>query len=123
MNPTTSPFGEGTKDYMIYDKTQTLDGFLNAAAAKQPTPGGGSIAALAGALAVQMGEMVLNYSIGKKDLAAFDAQHQEALGELHRARALMLELMVEDQAAYETLTEVRKLPTTDPQRNGKFEAA
>ena len=41
-------------------------------------PGGGSVAALAGALAAAMGEMVLNYSIGKKDLAAHEPVLREA---------------------------------------------
>ena len=34
----------------MLDKTTTIEKFLEAAAAKQPTPGGGSVAALAGAL-------------------------------------------------------------------------
>src|SRR5437763_323459 len=43
----------------MYDSQTTIDAFLNAAAAKQPAPGGGSAAALAGALAAAMGELVL----------------------------------------------------------------
>jgi glutamate formiminotransferase/formiminotetrahydrofolate cyclodeaminase len=108
---------------MAYDKSHTIDAFLAATAAKQPTPGGGSVAALAGGLAAAMGEMVLNYSLGKKDLA----QHQDALkhavSELNRARVVMLELMVEDQAAYDALTAARKLPENDSQRSSKIDAA
>jgi formiminotetrahydrofolate cyclodeaminase len=37
----------------IYDKTQTIESFLSVAAGKQPIPGGGSVAALAGALMVE----------------------------------------------------------------------
>ena len=92
----------------FYDRTQTLEAFLNAAAAKQPAPGGGSVAALVGALASSMGEMVLNYSVGKKDLAAHEPKLREVLPEFTRARALMLELMVEDQAAFDALTSARK---------------
>jgi formiminotetrahydrofolate cyclodeaminase len=92
----------------VFDRTQTLESFLAAAAAKQPAPGGGSVAALVGALASSMGEMVLNYSIGKKDLAAHEPKLKEVLPEFTRARAVMLELMVEDQAAFEALTSTRK---------------
>jgi formiminotetrahydrofolate cyclodeaminase len=91
-----------------YDQHQTIEAFLNAAGAKQPAPGGGSVAALVGALASAMGEMVINYSIGKKDLAAHQAELQAALKEFGRARQLMLALMVEDQAAYQALTDARK---------------
>ena len=91
-----------------YDQHQTIERFLDAAAAKQPAPGGGSAAALAGALAASMGEMVINYSVGKKSLAAHESDLQAALSEFHRARQLMLALMAEDQAAYVALTDARK---------------
>lgn len=92
----------------IYDARETLEAFISAAAAKQPTPGGGSVAALVGALAASMGEMVLNYSLGKKDLSAHEQSNRAALAELTRARTLLLELMAEDQAAYEALTSAKK---------------
>src|SRR3954452_4495031 len=98
----------------MHDASQTINDFLAAAAAKQPTPGGGSIAALAGALAASMGEMVLNYSVTKKSLAQFEPELKEALAEFTRARQLLLQLMIEDQVAYEALTTARKLPETSP---------
>ena len=55
---------------MHYDAKTSLSDFLDATAAKQPAPGGGSVTALCGALAAAIGEMVLNYSIGKKGLEA-----------------------------------------------------
>ena len=88
----------------MYNSSNTIDQFLNAAAAKQPAPGGGSVTALAGALAASRGEMVLNYSVGKKSLAAHEPAFQAALAEFHRLRAMMLQLMVEDQLAYEAIT-------------------
>jgi formiminotetrahydrofolate cyclodeaminase len=42
---------------MIYERQTTIEQFLAATAARQPTPGGGSVAALAGALAAAIGEM------------------------------------------------------------------
>lgn len=92
----------------MLDKTATIEKFLDAAAAKQPTPGGGSVSALAGALAASMGEMVLNYSIGKKGLEAHQEKLKAALAEFARARGMMLELMVEDQAAFDELSGARK---------------
>jgi formiminotetrahydrofolate cyclodeaminase len=92
----------------MHDASLPISAFLDAAAAKQPTPGGGSIAALSGALAASMGEMVVNYSVNKKDLQAHRPQLEAALGEFHRARQLLLGLMVEDQEAYTALTDARK---------------
>src|SRR3954464_8001936 len=108
---------------MAYDAKISIDEFLTAAAAKQPTPGGGSIAALAGALAGSMGEMVLNYSVGKKNLAQYEPELREALAELTRARRLLLQLMVEDQVAYEALTAARKLPESNATRQNEFNVA
>lgn len=107
----------------MYNKSATIEGFLNAAAAKQPAPGGGSAAALAGALAASMGEMVLNYSVGKKNLAQFEPELRTALAEMTRARQLLLQLMVEDQVAYEALTAARKLPESHPTRQAEFDVA
>jgi glutamate formiminotransferase/formiminotetrahydrofolate cyclodeaminase len=67
--------------------------------------------------------MVVSYSIGRKDLGEHQDELKVALTELARAQQVMLELMVEDQAAYEALTAARKLPEDDPARRGKFDAA
>jgi formiminotetrahydrofolate cyclodeaminase len=90
------------------DSTATIDDFLAAAAAKQPTPGGGAIAALAGALAATMGEMVLNYSVAKKDLAEHAQHNAHALHQLTNARTMLQRLMVEDQQAYQAFSDAKK---------------
>jgi formiminotetrahydrofolate cyclodeaminase len=107
----------------MYDQTTTVEKFLDAAAARQPTPGGGSVTALAGALAATMGEMVVNYSIGKKDLEAYADELKPALAEYHRARGMLVELMVEDQEAYAALTAARKLPETTADRAAQIASA
>jgi glutamate formiminotransferase/formiminotetrahydrofolate cyclodeaminase len=107
----------------MFDTSTTLGNFLNAAAAKRPTPGGGSITALVGALAASMGEMALNYSVDKKGLEMYEGELRPALAELGKARSLLLQLMVEDQEAFEAMNAARKLPETDPNRQGQFNAA
>lgn len=107
----------------MHDASTPIKQFLDAAAAKQPTPGGGSVTALAGALAASMGEMVVNYSVDKKDLEPFVGELKPALTEYHRARHLLLQLMVEDQQAYTALTAARKLPETSPKRATELPAA
>lgn len=107
----------------MFDQDSTIKQFLDAAAAKQPTPGGGSVAALAGALAASMGEMTVNYSIGKKDLAAFEGELKPALAEYHKARQVLVQLMAEDQVAYAALTAARKLPEGSAERASQLPAA
>jgi formiminotetrahydrofolate cyclodeaminase len=97
----------------VIDKNATIEKFLEELAAKKPTPGGGAVAALAGALATAMGEMVLNYSVGKKGLEEHQERLKVILAEFTRARAMMLEWMIEDQEAFEKLSAVRKSGSTD----------
>ena len=108
---------------MTYDASTTIAEFLQATASKQPTPGGGSVAALTGALAAAIGEMTVQYSLGKKGLEAFEGELRPAQQEFERARQLLLDLMVEDQNAYQALTAVRKLAEDSAQRRSEYPVA
>lgn len=103
--------------------TLSIDQFLDALGAKRPTPGGGAAASVAGAVGAALGQMVLAYSLGKKNLA----QHQEllegAMGALSRARAMFLTLAQEDAAAYAVLNELMRLPAEDARRKNEWDAA
>src|ERR1700691_538541 len=110
----------GNSEKALHDQTTSIEKFLEAASAKQPTPGGGSVAALAGALAAAMGEMVLNYSVGKKGLEEHGAKHQLVLKEFHQTRVAMLQLMLEDQTAYEALSKAKKISSDDPNRGSSI---
>lgn len=103
-------------------KLDTIDTFLSATAAKQPTPGGGAVAALCGATAAAIGEMVLNYSIGRKATPQLDPLLKPILDELTRARAVLLELLVEDQEAYGDYSAIKKEPDS-AQKTAKLAAA
>jgi formiminotetrahydrofolate cyclodeaminase len=108
---------------MTTPATTTVEGFLASVAAKQPTPGGGAVSAVVGALAAAIGEMAINYSIGRKATPQFDAELTLVLGELTRARAVMLELVVEDQEAFAELSAAKKLAADDPTRPARVAAA
>lgn len=108
---------------MPYDTTSTLNQFLDATSAKQPAPGGGSVAALVGALSAAIGEMVLNYSVGKKGLEPHQDEIRSVLAEMHRARQMMIGLMLDDQTAYQALTAARKLPKDSERYRSDYPAA
>lgn len=82
--------------------------FLDRAADRTPTPGGGSVAALVGALGTTMAQMTARYTIGNSKYAAAEPVVREWLGELERARAAFCELLAEDVAAYERYSSAGK---------------
>ena len=88
----------------------SIEDFLAATAAKAPTPGGGSVAALCGALAAALGAMTMQYTAGKKAYAAHEAETQAALAGFKAAADNLRELVAEDVAAYEALSPLLKLP-------------
>ncbi len=90
--------------------------FLGAVAAKSPSPGGGAVASACGTLAAALAQMVVNYSIGKKNLAEQQEELTHAATKLERARAVLLELAQEDAEAYALLNELQKLPDTDARK-------
>ncbi len=85
-------------------------GFLDAVAAATPAPGGGSVAALAGALAAALGEMVGKLTIGKKSYAAHHERLKEALARLATLRRRLNELVDRDAASYEAVVAAMKKP-------------
>ena len=107
----------------MHDQNASIRAFLDATAARQPTPGGGAVTALVAALAAAIGEMVINYSIGKKGLEAFEGELRPAGAELMSLRDGLLKSMVDDQAAFAELTAARKLPDAAPGKAAAVRAA
>lgn len=113
---------------MSVESTSELAGlsigeFLDRVGARSPTPGGGAVTAVVAALAAALAQMVANYSIGRKDLAAQEPQVRQDIAKLERARALVLELGAEDMAAYELMNSAMRLPKDDPSREERLASA
>lgn len=84
--------------------------FLKRAASAEPTPGGGSVAALAGALGASMVSMVAGLTIGRE---RFREVEKQAVGLRDRAEVLMVEfaeLADADVRAFSGLMEAFRLP-------------
>jgi glutamate formiminotransferase/formiminotetrahydrofolate cyclodeaminase len=84
--------------------------FLEAVAAPTATPGGGSVAALAGALAASLGQMVAGLSRKKKAQAAHVNELSAAVDQLRRSAAELAEAIDRDAAAYDAVMTAFKLP-------------
>jgi len=84
--------------------------FVEAVAADSPTPGGGSVSALAGALAAALGEMVCGITLKKKSMVAHHPAVQEASHHLAQLRQRLMEAVDHDAASYEAVMAAFKLP-------------
>ncbi|MHC4591658.1 MAG: cyclodeaminase/cyclohydrolase family protein [Planctomycetota bacterium] len=84
--------------------------YVEDAAAKKPAPGGGSVSAVAGALAAAMSEMAANFTAGKKKFAGVEEEIQAMLGGLAACRDALLELMDRDVEAYGAVDQAYSMP-------------
>lgn len=84
--------------------------FVAATAAKQPTPGGGSVAGVAGALAAALGEMSLNFTRGKKKFAPHENFYARLAKRLAKMRGMFLDLVADDIAAYGMYARLGRMP-------------
>lgn len=102
---------------------KNVDKFLEALASSAPTPGGGGAAALCGALAIALGNMVGNLTLGKKKYA--DVQEDiAALNEkAETLRKDFVALIDADAEAFKPLSEAYGIPKDDPMRADVMESA
>ncbi len=84
--------------------------FLSRLAAATPTPGGGSAAALAGAMAAALTRMVVNLTLARPQYAHVHAEIREIEAAVARLQEELLELVVRDAEAYEGILAARRLP-------------
>jgi methenyltetrahydrofolate cyclohydrolase len=89
---------------------EPLQKYLDELASAQPTPGGGSAAALSGALGAALACMVARLTLGKADYAAVQEEITALVERTEALRARFEQLMQEDIAAYGRLSATFKLP-------------
>ena len=89
---------------------ESVSGFLASVASSNPVPGGGSVAAHAGALAAALAQMVAGLTIGKKKYAAVDAEMKEAALKAVSLGNALASLVKRDAEAYSLVSEAHKLP-------------
>jgi formiminotetrahydrofolate cyclodeaminase len=89
---------------------ESVSGFVASVASSNPVPGGGSVAAHAGALAAALAQMVAGLTIGKKKYAAVDAEMKEAALKAVSLGNALAGLVKRDAEAYSHVSEAYKLP-------------
>ena len=88
--------------------------FVEQVGEKSPTPGGGSVAALVGGLAVALSRMVVVYTVGKPKYAEHEDRLKQVLDEFKSQSEIMGRLIDEDISAYQQLAAYPR--TNDPER-------
>jgi formiminotetrahydrofolate cyclodeaminase len=92
-----------------------LRAYLEDAASGRPTPGGGSVSALAGALGVTMAEMAANFTLGREQFRDVAPEVMELLAVLTGSRSKFLDLMAKDIAAYSEVAAAYGRPRATPE--------
>ena len=82
--------------------------YLDDLAAKKPAPGGGSAAALTGAIGTSLMSMVASYTVGNQKYKDVEAKVAAVLEKARAFDAELRKLVDEDVAAYSTLSEALK---------------
>jgi glutamate formiminotransferase / formiminotetrahydrofolate cyclodeaminase len=97
--------------------------FLDAVAEPSATPGGGSVSALAGALAASLGQMVAGLSRKKKSQALHVDKLSEHLDELRKIADELAQAIDHDAAAYDAVIAAFKMPQGNSEEISQREAA
>lgn len=90
--------------------TQSLNSFLDELASSSPAPGGGSVAALAGAIGSALTSMVCNLTIGKKKYQDVEADMKGILRKSEEIRKTFTKLVEDDTEAFNKVMEAYSLP-------------
>jgi formiminotetrahydrofolate cyclodeaminase len=89
---------------------ETVNEFLSKLASKSPTPGGGSVAALSGALGAALTSMVCNLTVGKKKYLEVTEELSDVLKGSEELRQVFTELIEKDSDAFNKVMEAYSLP-------------
>jgi methenyltetrahydrofolate cyclohydrolase len=101
----------------------SVEKFLDDLASGQPTPGGGSAAAIMGAMGAALVSMVCNVTIGKKGYEAVEAEMQAVREESEQVRRRLTAMVADDIAAFDSIMAAYKLPKASDDEKARRVAA
>ena len=88
----------------------SVEKFLDDLASAAPAPGGGSAAAIMGAMGAALVSMVCNVTIGKKGLEAVEPEMKSVREQCEKLRRRLTAMVAEDVAAFNGLMAAYRLP-------------
>ena len=102
---------------------KTLNTFLDELASNVPAPGGGSVAALAGAIGAALISMVGSLTVGKEKYASVQDDIKSLLKKSEKLRHELTDLIEEDVRVYTELNQTMKMPRdTEAQKQARARA-
>jgi formiminotetrahydrofolate cyclodeaminase len=97
----------------------SIDEFLETLASGSPTPGGGSAAAIMGAMGAALVSMVCNVSFGKKGCEAAEPELRNMLVRSEELRRRLAAMVAEDIAAFDSLMASYKLAKSSDEEKSR----
>ena len=91
----------------------SLNEFSEKLFSKDAVPGGGGASALVGALAISLGAMAANLTLGKEKYAEYTAELNANLEKAEKLRLRLLELIEEDAAGFGEINKAYKVKPRD----------
>ena len=102
---------------------KTLQTLLDQLASSEPAPGGGTVAALSGALAASLVAMVCHLTIGKKDYETVRAEMETTLPRVESLQRELTDSMQADTDAFTRVMSAYQLPKgTDDEKAARARA-
>lgn len=101
----------------------SIEKFCDVLASDAPAPGGGSVAALCGALAAALGAMVANLTHGKPAYKNAWDTIEAAGAELQVMKAWFIDAVDDDTKAFNEVMEAMKMPSENPSQASKKKEA
>jgi formiminotetrahydrofolate cyclodeaminase len=97
----------------------SIEQFLDDLASGNPTPGGGSAAAIMGAMGAALVSMVCNVSFGKKGCEAVEPELRNMLVRTEELRRRLAAMVAEDIAAFDSLMAAYKLAKSSDEEKAR----
>lgn len=125
-----SPFNPAEKiiEYRVETKgkllrNMTVSAFLDELSSESAAPGGGSVAALCGALSASLSSMVANLTFEKKGFEGSRAQMNELGLEAQQLKHTLMLAIDEDMQAFNKIIDARRLPKGSSEEKAAREQA
>lgn len=101
----------------------SVEQFMTLVSSKQPTPGGGTVSAIAGALSASLVVMVCNLTLGKKGYESNQDKLKVILDEAVSAKETLAKLAERDSSAFEKVSKAYALPKNSEEQRQRRKVA